>query len=131
MGIVELVLWAVVFYCLFRITMNFVETYKTLQQETVSEIRTKLNQIIHSVKEETHSGQIYWFDAGSDQFLAQGSTQDEIIEIIKKRFNNHVFLFPADPLTDSQAKILHGPEWQLRTLDTNQAVLELDKIIKL
>jgi hypothetical protein len=52
----------------------------------------RLDEIIHQVKVEKIGDMEYWFDFHSDQFLAQGKTVNEIVEVLKSRFPEHVFL---------------------------------------
>lgn len=51
-----------------------------------------LNSIIHNVKIEKQGDMEYWFDKDSDQFLGQGKTLEEVINVLKSRFPEHVFL---------------------------------------
>jgi hypothetical protein len=52
---------------------------------------TKLAKLIHFVHEEQHGNMLYWFDKIDSQFLAQGHTREEILEIIKLRYPRHFF----------------------------------------
>jgi hypothetical protein len=70
-----------------------------------------LNSIIHEVKVETHDTVEYWFDNGDDTFLAQGKTLEEIINHLKARFPDHVFILPE------KGGIAKQTDWKLVGFD--------------
>lgn len=73
-------------------------------EETV----TKLMTIVHRVSVEKHGEVFYWFDADSNEFLAQGASTNETIAHLKSRFPTHIFLVSTK---DSKYK-LSAPTWE-------------------
>lgn len=69
-----------------------------------------INSKIHPVLKEVHGDHIYWFDAETDEFLAQGATQEEIVSVLKERFRGHIFLI-------SPTEMLAGPNLEVYPLD--------------
>jgi len=93
----------------------------------------RLNEIIHEVRIEKHGDDMYyWFDAHSDEFLAQGHTLTEITTVVKSRFPDHIFLVPGlggmgagtdwrlvDD-TKLQAAMLAAKSWRRKPLEGDQ-----------
>jgi hypothetical protein len=90
----------------------------TKLQESFKDV---LERLIHEVNVEQHGAESYWFDKETNEFLAQGKTDDELIERIKKRFPDHIFIVPEKGL-------LASPEWVFKQ-DAN--IVELSRIVKL
>ena len=80
------------------------------QQEVMAEFKKHLETITHVVEVEEHGSTYYWFDRDSGEFLAQGKTYDDIVNILKSRFPNHFFYLNNEML-------LHGPDWQLKKFE--------------
>lgn len=80
---------------------NINQQAKELQRQ---EFRQYLDKIVHAVKEEKHGDLIYWFDSDKDQFITQGSSRSEIVENLKKDFQNHIFIV-------DDYYILCAPDW--------------------
>jgi len=78
---------------------------KIVEQETET-LKEKLTSMIHRIKQEKYGDTYYWFDYDNDQFLAQGRTDSEIVDALKKRFPTHIFIVNGD-------RALRGPEWKL------------------
>ena len=70
-------------------------------------ILKRLTEIIHQVKIEKVNDTEYWYDEHNDQFLAQGSSLDEIIDVLKARFPEHIFLL------DGKGGICSQTNWKL------------------
>jgi len=68
-------------------------------------IKEVLNDIVHEVKIENNGPIYYWFDKDTDVFLGQGKSEDELINHVKARFPNHMFIIP-------EKGVLAGPEWK-------------------
>jgi hypothetical protein len=100
----QVFLWYVVF-CFVR---AIIETWITVRVITHNRehIREQLDKVIHAVKIEKVGDMLYWYDQDSNEFLAQGKTREEIISVLKYRFNNHIFILDDE-------SILQGPEFRL------------------
>jgi predicted Zn-dependent protease len=91
-------------YLLAKIAWNFFSISQEVKAQARNEFKQYLNNVVHAVKEEQHGSQIYWFDSDKDTFIAQGKTQKEIVEVLKKNYTNHVFILDNDV-------IICGPDW--------------------
>jgi hypothetical protein len=92
MNIGELIIFAVIFWILLQIILGVIDGIRIV---TLSEKIKQLNQIsdlIHQVKVEKHSDMEYWFDEDDNRFLGQGKTAEDIINHVKSRFPDHIFL---------------------------------------
>jgi hypothetical protein len=87
-------------------TVKFVYNIYYIKELSV-QVRDRLKLIIHEVKVEERNGIEYWFDSETKQFLGQGKTEQELINHVKSRFPNHIFLFDKG--------ILAGPVWAIQT----------------
>lgn len=90
----------------------------TKLQESVKDV---LERFIHEVSIEQHGTESYWFDKDTNEFLAQGKTDAELIDHIKKRFPDHIFIVPEKGL-------LSSPDW---IFSQNRNIAELSKVLKL
>lgn len=104
--ILDLVFWAIVGYAIGKFFGRIYMSYLEEKNQEYQDLIDKLNKIVHLVKVEKHGEVTYWFDAESDQFLAQGLTDEDIIEVLKKRFTKHIFILAEKQL------LLSGPEFK-------------------
>jgi hypothetical protein len=109
MGFLEFVLWLLFFKVLFDLV---VRPYKNAKTEIEEQLVEKISEVTHIVSVEQHGEQIYWFDADTGNFIAQGKTLEDIIYVVKSRFPTHYFFLNNNHL-------LHGPEWRLRKIDVD------------
>lgn len=63
-----------------------------IQKDRKNRIIRFLDSIIHDVEIENHHGIQYWFDSQKQTFLGQGTSLEEIIDVVKHRFPDHIFL---------------------------------------
>ena len=122
MEILEFILLCVAGYYIGQFLWGIYEGYTKLSDEAQAELKKQLSSKIHVVKEEQHGTHTYCFDLETDQFLAQGATKEEIIEILKKHYSKHIFILPGDSL-------LHGPHWEPIQLDGATAQIKLEDVI--
>ena len=102
--LLQVLFWYVVFSFIFRLIRGNAD--KEFEKEKEALVK-KVNEMIHRIKQEKHGDCYYWFDADSEEFLAQGRDDEEIRQHLLKRFSGPIFL-----LNDEKA--LAGPE--LRTM---------------
>lgn len=91
-------------YFLMKLALGLFNLNQQAKELQRAEFLRYLDKVVHSVKEEQHGDQIYWFDSDKDQFITQGKTRSEIIENLKKHFYNHIFIV-------DDYYILCGPDW--------------------
>jgi hypothetical protein len=90
----EIIFW----YFVFSLLINFVFNKQSKEKkELESQIET-LKSYVHPVNVEQHGDMSYWFDAKTDEFLAQGKTTEDLAATLKSRFPNHIFIL-ADEKT--------------------------------
>lgn len=92
MDITSIILWAIVIWIASQIILGILDAHQIVKLQERVTILKKLSDIIHQVKIETVGDIEYWYDADSDAFLAQGRTLEEVIDVIKSRFPDHIFL---------------------------------------
>jgi hypothetical protein len=85
------VIWLFCTWVVANIIIGFLDATKEDHAEFRKKLLKHLDEIVHRVSIEKHSGIYYWFDKDNDKFLAQGKTDKEIIEILKQRFPDHIF----------------------------------------
>lgn len=85
------VLWIVTTYFLFNIVWAFFEGIQQGMQEMRDDLKEELNEIVHVVETEHRGDMQYWFDKDSGQFLGQGTTESDVIRVLKSRFPEHMF----------------------------------------
>jgi len=109
-NIFSLLIQTVFWYFIFRLVMWLASAWNAAKEEQHNEIVTKFNEITHIVKKEYIDGQEYWFDQHDDEFLAQGRTQEEIIDKLKSRFPDHYFF-----LEDKSENVFRicAPNWKV------------------
>ena len=121
MDMTEIILWAVVVWVLSQILLGFVDAFQIVKLKERVGILKQLSEIIHQVKVEERDGIKYWYDADSEAFLAQGKTIDEVIDVIKSRFPDHIFLIRDTGGVSKQT------DWKLMPPEEfNKVVINLD-----
>jgi hypothetical protein len=107
MGFLEFLVWMFVG----KLLIDLIFARKKVDElKLTEEIKEHLTNITHIVRVEELNGTYYWWDQESSEFLAQGKTVEDIVDVVKKRFPDHYFFLNNDYL-------LHGPEWQLKKID--------------
>lgn len=111
--IIEFILFACqlfFWYIVSSIFLNFLLRRSDQEaKQKIEKIIERVNEVVHRVRVEEHYNNYYWYDADSDNFLAQGSSPTELIDRLKSRFPDHIFLFEEK---DSVLK-LSAPDWKM------------------
>jgi len=114
--IVEFILFALqllFWYTISSIFLNFLlRRVDKEAKDDIEKILNRVNEIVHRVRIEEHYNTYYWYDVDSDKFLAQGATPAELIDRLKIRFPEHIFLLEEK---DSMLK-LSAPDWKMEKL---------------
>lgn len=111
MSLGELLVIAAVAWALHRAYQKYQDAKTQLNLDRINLLAQRIANISHFVVSEQHEDMHYWFD-NRDQFLAQGRTIDELVDVLKSRFPDHIF-FIGQNLVLSQ-----GTEWRLARLDS-------------
>jgi carbohydrate-binding DOMON domain-containing protein len=69
------------------------DAFREVDTELTDKIRKRIDEIVHRVEVEQQGDVYYWYDRDNRKFLAQGQTTEEIIDVIKNRFPEHIFYF--------------------------------------
>lgn len=86
-----LLAWIACTYFFAQITLGVLDAFREADTELTDKLRKRLDEIVHRVEVEKQGDTYYWFDQDNRKFLAQGRSDQEIIDIIKKRFPDHIF----------------------------------------
>jgi hypothetical protein len=90
--LLEFLLIGFVGYLAIRVLLAIALTYFEYKVQQRNETIKYITSRIHEVRIEKNKEVEYWYDNDTNEFLAQGSTKEEIYQTIKARFNGHVFL---------------------------------------
>jgi hypothetical protein len=102
--VVESLFWYVVISFALEYLMS---RWKRTDIDDVKEqVHQHIDEIVHQVVIEKHGDMDYWFDSDNHEFLVQGKTTEEIVNALKNRFSDHVFLLNND-------KIFAGPDFKM------------------
>lgn len=102
-------LWVFATWVLARVFIAFLNNLSEQNAQLDRQIKNKLDDMVHRVEEVVEKDIIYWYDYDDSEFLAQGRTQEEIIDVLKSRFPTHVFYLKTHELIGS-------PSWEPRRL---------------
>jgi hypothetical protein len=87
------ILWAMATWIIANIILGVMDAFRVVDTELTNKIRKRIDEIVHRVEVEQQGDVYYWYDRDNRKFLAQGQTTEEIIDVIKKRFPQHIFYF--------------------------------------
>jgi len=94
--ITALLLWILLTYVVVTIIDGFIGAFYYSEIDARrNRLIQHLDRIIHRVRIEKDREIYYWYDDDNGEFLAQGSTNDEIVNNLKHRFPTHIFYFPT------------------------------------
>lgn len=101
---VDLLFYMIVGFLIAHIILRITNHYLEEKLKVMMEIHEKVNSLIRAVTIEEHNGQIYWFDAENNSFIAQGRNREEIVEVLKARWPKNIFLL-------SDTELVAGPDF--------------------
>jgi len=99
----QILFWTVVV----QLVLRFLVRINQISQAEQDDLVKRVKDIIHQVQVETHNNVHYWFDADDGSFLAQGDTEESVIEQLQQRFPQHIFLLTQK---DTIYKV-SAPDW--------------------
>jgi hypothetical protein len=101
-------LWATCTWLVANIMLGVMDALKDVNDELETKLAKRLDEIVHRVRVEKDKDTYYWYDMDNNKFLAQGSTEEELVNNLKTRYPNHMFFLPTNHLicakTDWQPK---------------------------
>lgn len=98
--------WIACTYFIAQITLGVLDGLKDIDEDLKTKIHKRLDDIIHRVKAEQQGDVTYWYDVDDGEFLAQGRSQEEIIQVVKSRYPNHLFYLPEENC------VISKPTWE-------------------
>lgn len=108
-------LWLVTTWIVVNFILGMLEGFRSVNTELRRQITQHLDEIIHRVREEREGDTIYWFDQDDNEFLAQGQTQQELIDVLKSRYPDHIFYLESH-------HVLGKGVWEPRKIDIAELV---------
>ena len=90
--------WIICTYFVVQIVLGIMDGLKEVNTELATKFAKHLDNIIHRVRVEKDKDTYYWYDSDDGKFLAQGATDEEIIDSLKARFPQHIFYLPTNHL---------------------------------
>ena len=102
--------WALTTYLVAGFFVSLLESYQRINAGLSQKIRDTLNEIIHQVNIESVGNQVFWFDRDDGEFLAQGKTIAEVVDVVKIRYPDHLFFVH---INNSDYVISSNTHWKL------------------
>lgn len=111
MDLTTAIIICVVVWIVAQVALGVIDGLNIIKLSERLNILKKLNNLIHQVKIEKHSGMEYWYDQDDHTFLGQGRTLEEVVEVLKTRFPDHIFLIK------DKGGIAAKTDWKLVSAD--------------
>ena len=83
--------WIICTWFIANIILGIYDSLKEANDELEKKLIKRLDEIVHRVEVEKQGDVYYWFDQDNRKFLAQGRNTEEIVNILKNRFPDHIF----------------------------------------
>jgi hypothetical protein len=103
-SVVYFVLGYVISSVILKLIRLFMERRHQLSDEDEAAWREYVDQIVHVVREDRVGDMRYWYDRDSETFLAQGKDHDEIVNVLKIRFPDGIFVI-------NNNQMIMGPDY--------------------
>jgi hypothetical protein len=100
-------------FCTWLIASVFIGIHDVLvksNKELADKLARHLDTIIHRVRVEKDRNVYYWYDTDNNKFLAQGASDEELINNLKSRFPTHMFFLPTNHLVSAKT------DWQPKNI---------------
>ena len=101
---------AVFWYWVFGLVVAVLYRRAEVKLEQKTEMKDKVDALIHRVRVEYHGDTYYWFDMDAGVFLGQGKTSAEVVDHVRSRFPTHLFFLP-------EHKKVHAPNWKIESYE--------------
>jgi hypothetical protein len=103
-SIIYFVLGYVIGSIILKLIRLVIERRHQLTDEDEAAWREYVEQMVHVVREDRIGDMRYWYDRDSETFLAQGKDHEEIVNVLKMRFPEGIFV-----IDDNQ--MIMGPDY--------------------
>ena len=78
--------WIVCTWLIASVFLGIHDALKEVNDDLESKLMKRINDIVHRVRVEKEGDVYYWYDLDDHEFLAQGSSDEEIIDLLKTGF---------------------------------------------
>jgi hypothetical protein len=92
MDLIEILVFLIVAWFIIQIGLGVCDAIDIVHLTNRVNIIRRVTELLHDVKIEIHDDIEYWYDDADHRFLAKGKNLNEIVEVLKQRFPDHVFL---------------------------------------
>ena len=103
-SVVYFVLGYVIGSIILKLIRLFMERRHQQADDDEAAWREYVEQMVHVVREDRIGDMRYWYDRDSETFLAQGKDHEEIVNVLKMRFPEGIFV-----IDDNQ--MIMGPDY--------------------
>ena len=111
-------LWFAATYTVANIVIGMIQGTREILGTEHHKLLNHINEIVHRVTVEKHNNVYFWYDYDDNEFLAQGTNDDEIIAKLKHRFPTHLFFLPSNHLICSKT------DWKPKEVKHYSALLD-------
>ena len=88
--------WIICTWVIASATLGIRDVLRESNKELHKQVLKHLDTIIHLVEVDKVGTTYYWYDKDNRMFLAQGSTDEELVSNLKARFPTHIFYLPTN-----------------------------------
>ena len=106
--LIQTIFW----YVALGVLLKALQGHLNKKNQEIEEMLKHIASRVHSVKIEQQGDMYFWFDADDDIFIAQGQTDQEIQEVLRQSWQQHIFLL------EKQQILLAGPKFDPIWLNT-------------
>jgi hypothetical protein len=106
-------LWVGATWALANLMLGLIDGLSNTTHQLETKLKKRLDEIIHRVKVEKDRDTYYWYDLDDYEFLAQGTTDEEIVNHLKSRFPDHLFFLPTNHVVSAKTN------WQPKIVEIN------------
>lgn len=111
----DFIFYSILLYIFMYLIFRFMKAFNDAKEEQINEKIKQIEQYVHIVKVEKHGEFYFWYDETTNDFLAQGKNEEEIIKVLRERFPRHHFIFMNDD--DMITSRICAPMWQRESIN--------------
>lgn len=98
--------WIICTWLIASIFLGIHDALKEANQELTLKLHKHIDSIVHRVTVVEEKNVYYWYDMDNNKFLAQGSSDEEIINNLKSQYPTHLFFLPTNHIISAKT------DWQ-------------------
>jgi hypothetical protein len=109
-------MWLACTYFFVQITLGTMDALKEVSADVEDKLKKRIESLVHIVRAEEDKDMLYWYDRDNNAFLAQGASSDEIAQVLKSRYPQHLFFLDSP---DGGYVISAKTEWKPKPILTS------------